>query len=133
MQIQDFVGSYTVHEGSTQRGAGGGITVDQGDRIYIGTGTHNDPPPDGDRVGMALISAQGLAKLPVSGAPPAWFSFENGSLAYQGETEGGLRIPFTIQFSLYSDAVNAYKALYGVTTAGDPDQVAVWGADDNDP
>lgn len=124
--LNEFVGEYTV-----RHAAGQGI-ITAGDRLFIGTGLHEDPKSDGMKVGVTILDAAGIQKLPLPTRPPALFFFVDGTLNHSGYLEDPTQ-PLNLQISLYTyitDGGGLYRAAYGITSYGDPENVGVWGADD---
>jgi hypothetical protein len=123
MDITDFVGTYTVREGSTSKI---GLSLEIGDIIYVGTGTHGAPVVSGDQVGMSAWSG-GTQIFPPPGTI-AMFTYLNSSLHWEGLMGGAL---YQIQFSLSRvPGVPPWRALYGTVIDVDPEVVGAWGADD---
>lgn len=138
LTIADFCGSFRVRQGSVTPEPRSQRLVEVDSWVYIGTGEHNDPPPevvDGvPVVGVAFCYRDGTPNFPAEGAPPARFVFEQGCLHFRTEYESQ---PLCFQLSLYVDERGAsghvYRAPYGVLVWTDPDQVGVFGADDGSP
>lgn len=132
--LEDYVGKYTVQFG------GGALGIVQKDYwLCIGTGLFTDPPPDGTKVGVSLVDPQGKVRvLPKPDLPAAFCYLVDGSLncsGFQPDADGKM-VAFEIQISLYKKVLQnrgVFRTAYFVLTVGDPDNVAVWGADDNDP
>jgi len=130
--LEDFVGQYVIRHGSGALGY-----VQQHYWLCIGTGAYGDPPPDGTKVGVSLVDPKERVRvLPQAGLPPVYCYLVDGSLNCSGYLPGenGM-LPFEIQISLFkiTQKGSAYRAPYFIMTVGDPQNAAVWGADDNDP
>lgn len=134
-KIGDFVGEYTI----TQVGAAEPV-LRGGMRLLIGTDEAIAPPPtltDGYFlvVGFALLDEEGAPVLSTADTrqQPLVLLYEEGALRWAGYYGGK---PLRIFISLCQTEGPGgmpYKALYGTTLLGDPDQVGVWGADGNAP
>jgi hypothetical protein len=133
--IDDFVGEYTI-----KTGGGAGPVIQPGQRLYVGTGTHGDPPPDAGAVGVSIYTSEETPpQQPVfprdPSVDPAIFDFqeETSSLAFEGswlDGSSGRRRPLYVQISLSRPPGRGYRAPYAMVLVGDPDQVGTWGADD---
>lgn len=124
--IHSFVGEFTIRNGSGVAGV-----IETGDTLYIGTGTHNAPRVDGNRVGLSVFDTDGTQRFPLDEGT-AHFVFQGDRLEHKFSDRSGLTV--TVVLSLYEaqrqDGL-LYRAPYGLVVAGDPDQVGAWGADDN--
>ena len=132
MDVYDFIGQYKMTQGSRDLDVGDRTLrkfVDVGDKLYIGTGTHNDPILQNDGTLGVTIWNQDGQKFPENNGV-ALFSYETGRLSFTGTYDG---LPLSFVISLYRASVTGglYKAPYGVVTWGDPDQVGAWGAEDD--
>lgn len=133
--IEDFVGTYTIRAGSANEI---GVQPTYGDKVYIGTGTHFDPPRQGDKVGLSVFSPEGERKFPDPADPsPAYFYLTDASnLLWVGhDTHHEL---YQIQLTLIELPENqqlqaTYRTIYGAVLKVDPDVIGVWGADDQIP
>jgi len=132
--IVDFVGEYTIKTGS-----GAGPVIEASQRLYIGTGEHDDPPPHDGKVGVSIYDAEGDQRVfPADPGAVALFAFqdENCSLAFEGSWRdgSGRDRPLFAQISLarrpQKDEERPYRATYAVVLVLDPDQTGTWGADD---
>lgn len=129
--IQQYVGEYKIRVGSLNVV---GPVFEAGDKFFVGTGTHNDPPPQGNLVGVSIYSPDGMTqKFPEPGAPDANFEMDSGNLVYQlPEKDPEYQIQFTlIEVPQRSGAT--FRTIYGAVVMLDPDVVGVWGADDQIP
>lgn len=134
-KIGDFVGEYTI----TQVGATEPV-LRSGMKLLVGTNPDLAPPPvltDGYFlvVGFALLDESGNPVLSTADAQqqPLVLLYDEGTLRWAGYYGGK---PLRIFLSLCQTGGPGgmpYKAVYGTTLLGDPDQVGVWGADGNAP
>ncbi len=132
--INDYVGSYTIRVGSLNDI---GLQFQVGDKFYIGTGTHDDPPPAGDKVGVAIFNPDGVTrKFPAPGeANPAYFEMVSGNLVWRGFDRVN-QVEYQVQFTLVelpAELGATFRTIYGAVLMVDPDVVGVWGADDRIP
>lgn len=118
MDIHEFVGKYTIRSG-----CGAGPLIKENQTLYVGTDTHEDPPPAAGQVGVSIYDGE-VRVFPAPAEVPALFSFESDHLGWQGEQ-------LYVEISLYQRLTTGepYKAPYGLVVAGDPEQVGSWGAD----
>ena len=136
--ISSFLGSWTVQWVSGKR-----PFLESQWTILIGTGTQGDALPSftGEYavcVGFTVLDTSGNVKL--STAPqnseephqPLVLLFDGSSLRWDGYYD---QEPLNIYISLSTTKTTgpSYVSLYGSTTWGDPDQVAVWGTDARPP
>lgn len=128
MDILDFIGTYTI-----RAGCGAGPRIESGQKLFIGTNTHHDPPPSSDgQVGLSVYSADGLrAVFPEDPEnDPALFRYVSERLIWQQEgTTSQERLYVEISLSRQPTTGGLYKAPYTLVLAGDPEQVGSWGAD----
>lgn len=132
MEIYDFIGQFTMTQGSRDITVGGRTLqkfIEAGDKLYVGTGTHNDPVVQSDGTLGVTIWNQDGQKYPENDGV-AYFSHKLGRLSHLGTYDGQ---PLSLVISLYRASVvgGLYRAVYGVVTWGDPDQVGAWGAEDD--
>ncbi|HXU31335.1 MAG TPA: hypothetical protein VN851_12215 [Thermoanaerobaculia bacterium] len=132
--IKDFVGVWTV-----RWIAGENPWLEEGWTIALGTGseTMGDIAPFLDSnfqtcVGFAVLDGETIV---LSSAEqdeyhqPLVLLFSDGTLRWSGFYEGqALRLYISFSATESTEG-ETYASLYGSTTYGDPDQVAVWGAD----
>jgi hypothetical protein len=131
--IHQYVGEYKIRVGSLNV-VGPVFEID--DKFFVGTGTHNDPPPQGDKVGVSIYSPDGMTqKFPAPGDPDAWFEMVSGNLVYFITDRTTLDV-YQIQFTLVEvpePSMTTFRTIYGAVIMLDPDVVGVWGADDQIP
>jgi len=132
--LEDFVGTFTVQYGGGKLGI-----VQQAYWLCIGTNQHGDPPPDGMKVGVSLVDPAGGERILPGKDLPAFFCYlVDGSLngsGFQPDSDGVLTA-FEIQISLYKKILpdkSLFRTAYFTLTVGDPDNTAVWVAEDDDP
>ena len=124
--ISDFVGTFTVKIACATQPPG---VVEKDDKLHIGTGAGgvSEPfvGPDGDvQVGVSLIGSGGTKKLSPSG-----FAFNGAYLTFT-DTSQKPHVHYQISHQA-TPAVSGARMLFGITSTGDPDDVAVWGAEDD--
>ncbi len=139
-KIDDFIGTYTIRAGGGGEDPNRPTLVQVSQKLYIGTGTHGDPPPANDRIGASIFTSDGASPVfpEDPSKDPAWFTFQDGSLSFQGSWQDGstgLIRPLHAAISLVvlppkNQGDPPYRAPYGVILLADPDQVGSWGADD---
>jgi hypothetical protein len=130
-QPEDFVGAYTMQQGSLLSLPDGRIQpegvrqfIKAGNTVYVGTGpaTALHRTETGDVVGVVVMDGE-VQKFPASGSTECHFDAVN---RYFRGKDGEL----VLQISLYWDEPAKFKTTYGVLTYGDPENVGVWGATD---
>lgn len=128
--LEDFVGTFTIRHGQGRFGV-----VDVGDRLLIGTGEHGAAPPDGIRVGVAIVDPDGQPVLPAAGDLPAFAYLVEGTLNGSTYWQVDERLELmTYQISLLTMRLrdgSLYRAPTLMVTIGDPQNAGVWGADDD--
>jgi hypothetical protein len=148
-KIGDFVGEYKVRwvDGSQPILSRPG--PDSWMKFLIGTGTFGDDPPwltssYDTMVGFSVVQFSSSGPVVVissgqsgiAGSQQLALSFVDGVLVGGGIRSSDNAV-VQVQLSLYTDTSRGggtvYKALYGVTTQGDPEDVAVWTADNTEP
>lgn len=135
-KIADFIGEYIVTKMSE------GSALQPGMKIYIGDGQYGATQPtltDGlfIVVGFAILQPDGITPVLSSGdgspnAVPLVLVYDEGTLWWKGFDNE--QKPLRIYMSLaQGETVGGlpFRALYGTTLSGDPEQVGVWGADGN--
>lgn len=133
--LDDFVGSYVIRHGQ-----GAFDIVKRGYRLLIGTdkdgGGYGDMPPDGIKVGVAIINqSTGERVLPAPGNPPAYAYLVEGSLNGSTYWLGDQQLPVLLAYqvslmTLTKSDGTIYKAPSIMIVLGDPENAGVWGADD---
>jgi hypothetical protein len=130
MTVKDFVGTYTVRQGTISSG-GSPKLVDLNDTIQIGVGQASPPTlqPDGVvTVGLAVLANGSVKPLESNWPNPMELSFDQNQLRFaRGETGVGLE---QMVITLLPVGAN-YRAIAGNVVVGDPQQAGVWGADDD--
>lgn len=134
-KIADFIGEYNVTTMSE------GSVLQPGMTLHIGNGMYGATPPvltDGYyiTVGFAIVQPDGTQVLTSGdGSPnavPLVMVYDEGTLWWKGfdDSEKPLRIYLSLA---QGETIGGlpYKAVYGTTLSGDPEQVGVWGADGN--
>lgn len=133
-KIADFIGEYGVTTSSE------GSVLQPGMTIHIGDDQFGAKAPvltDGFfiTVGFAILDQDGTPVLATGdGSPdavPLLLVYDEGTLQWKGFREG---VVLRIYLALAQGATLGglpFKALYGTTLSGDPEQVGVWGADGN--
>ncbi len=133
-KIADFVGEYNVTTSSE------GSWLEPGMQLHIGDeqfGATAAKLTDGYyiTVGFAVVDQNGAPVLATGdggpGAVPFVLVYDEGTLWWKGFTQG---VPLRIYLSLAQGETLGglpFKAVYGTTILGDPEQVGVWGADGN--
>lgn len=133
MGIYDFIGRFKLTQGTRDIQLADGQVlrdfVTEGDQLFIGTGTHNDHILQSDGTVGVTVWQDGQQKFPANDGT-ASFKIDGGRLSFDGRFAGQ---PLKFLISLYRASVTGgvYRALYGVITWGDPDQVGAWGAEDD--
>lgn len=133
--IPDYIGQYTIRVGSLNEI---GVQFEVGDKFYIGTDTHHDPPPQGDKVGVSIYAPDGVTrKFPPPEDPGyAYFEMIAGNLVWRG-VDPSNHIEYQVQFTLVELPADmpavTFRTIYGAVLMVDPDVVGVWGADDRIP
>ena len=111
--------------------------LQRGWKLLLGTGAHGASPPEGDTIGFALLEPQ-PQPLPDGSTHYTLYASTDqlgplmlldGQLRWDGKSKDDIEI--RIYISLAETATETW--LYGTTLGGDPDQVAVWGANDSPP
>jgi hypothetical protein len=137
--ISAFLGSWTVQWVSGQK-----PFLKSQWTILIGTDTQGDTLPSftGEYavcVGFTVLDSGGNVMLSTTPQPseepphqPLVLLFDGSSLRWDGYYD---QQPLNIYISLSTTKTTgpSYVSLYGSTTWGDPDQVAVWGTDARPP
>ncbi len=133
-KIADFIGEYNVTTTSAES------ALQPGMQLHIGNEQFGAAPPeltDGYylTVGFAVLDQAGAPVLTTGdGSPdgvPLVLVYDEGTLWWKGFHEGE---PLRIYLSLAQGVTLGglpFKAVYGTTLVGDPEQVGVWGADGN--
>ncbi|MCG8459480.1 MAG: hypothetical protein MI919_24645 [Holophagales bacterium] len=133
IEIQDFVGQYTIRYGS-----GNFDQIQVGYELYIGTGLHDDMQSDGIRVGVSIVDpSTGTRVLPVGNNTAFAYLVDgtlNGSTFFDADPSSGEGPQLlTYQVSLlqlrtrYNQLVKAPSIM---VMSDDPRNAGVWGADD---
>lgn len=121
ISLSEFVGTYTVSQGTV------GIDpqpIEVGDTIVIGPVT---ALPSGTQAVPFAMYAPGATEPKLG---PFNYVLVDASLWTTAVSRVGSAIPVFAAISLYKDPGGSdYKALYGVVTVGDPQQVGVFGAE----
>ncbi len=133
--INRFTGEWHIHWIT-----GVDLVMKWGWKIVIGTGDLGTPAPyvgeDGHVcTGFAIYERVGDESWTVYSTSKEWgpLVLIDGQLRWIGADNDGL--PLRIYLSVAEGASEAgpFVSLYGSTLRGDPDQVAVWGANDTPP
>lgn len=128
---EDFVGTYVMQQGSVLTLLSGPIRpegdqrfVQAGNTVYVGTGPASPlrKTDAGWEVGVVVMDGP-IQQYPTSGSTPCLFDVDNRFFL-------GVSEKIVIQISLYWDRPAQYRTVYGVLTYGDPENVGVWGAND---
>lgn len=134
-KIADYIGEYNVTTMSE------GSKLQTGMTIHIGNDRYGATPPvltDGYyiTVGFAIVDQNGNPVLTSEdGGPnavPLRLVYDEGTLWWKGFDSR--QAPLRIYLSLaQGETIGGlpFKAVYGTTMSGDPEQVGVWGADGN--
>ena len=129
--IEDFVGEYTVRQGSANPNASPEPVLDVDDKVYIGTGNHDDSIPHEDngqqKVGISHVKQGNTVP---SFTVEASFDMRTLTLGWQSQASGRR---YQVSLFIWENAPcgdNLYKCVYGVSI-DDPQEVGAWGADDN--
>jgi hypothetical protein len=118
-----FSGSYTVSQGSLAPASGLAPALAPGDKITIGQ------PTTASGTTNQLLEVTVYDRSDKVKIGPAQFLFQGASLWCENVASLGVLYRFFV-ISLYVDpGGSGYQALYGVITQGDPQQVGVWGAE----
>lgn len=139
VNVGDFIGSWTI-----KWVAGQEPFLQEGWTLFIGTGIQGDHPPSfsGEYavvVGLTVMNGQDQVELSTTTQPaqdpphqPIELMLVGNTLRWTGYYE---QQPLHIYISLSAAETTGatYVSLYGSTTWGDPDQVAVWGTDARPP
>ena len=136
--IKPFVGEWHVWWAA---GADMPLQLDRLWKIVIGTGQEGEREPFLSEeydvcVGCAVLAPSGKdtwIKVFPEGDEPVTLVFADGTLRWSGTYRGQpLRIYISSSAAVSKDELASFS-LYGTTIVGDPDQVAVWGANDDPP
>jgi hypothetical protein len=131
-KIAEFIGEYNVTTSSEES------VLQQGMKLHIGDGKHGATQPvltDGYfiTVGFAVVDQDGAPVLTTGDegptSVPLVLIYEDGTLWWKGFFNNA---PLRVYLSLAQGATVGglpFKAIYGTTLVGDPEQVGVWGAD----
>ena len=133
--IGDFIGNYTVRHVSTQNPD---PLLELNGKFCIGTGEHGDTLPkltDGgfivagfsvlDSTGNVLFSSQDETGAPLE------LALVESNLRWVGYYKARpLRI-YISEYKITSPGGIVTRGIYATNVYGDPEQVGVWGADDN--
>lgn len=126
MNIKDFLGTFTVRQGTIASG-GVPVVVEVGNTVEIAHPTLNQANGNLE-VQMTVSSTPGQPKELPAGLPnPMTLTFVDNRLHFVRAETGQERVQMFISVSLDRD----YRALYSNIVAGDPQQAGVWGADDD--
>jgi hypothetical protein len=131
--LEDFVGSYTIRNGTGTYS--NQDTIELGYQLYIGTNSgFGDVASDGTRIGMAIVNGT-TAVLPVNTNNPIYLYLVDGTLNGSTTSLPGVSGPVQMVFQISLLTVQlpgkTYKALSLLTVEGDPENAGVWGADDD--
>jgi len=145
MNIGSFIGSWQIQwtTGVDQK------VMQEKYVLRIGTDSpFGDQPPrlTGEYavvVGFALVDPAGQKVVlstdgTVDGEPadphqPLWLRLTGGQLRWKGYYQGKPLYIYISVAATFTPSGNRYNHLYGSTTYGDPDQVAVWGGSGTPP
>ena len=127
ISLEDFFGSYIVRQGSYGRGTlqplpGGGAVTIHSVADQVGSGSDGSPLSL-----MARVQLPGEAPADYQFDPDNRFLFRIEELPDDG---GWVRSQISLMVS-DDPRFATFRALYGCFCYEDPDQVAVWGADNN--
>ena len=122
--INDFVGDWNV-----KWVTGLLLVIAQGDKLHIG------PVRGEHQVDYVLSRFEGERWVPIrTSGDYGPLDLVDGSLRWEGPTVGHPEVPTRIYISLAEGETiggTSFRSLYGTTLRGDPEQVAVWGANDS--
>ena len=129
--LKEFCGKYTIRHGEGSFGI-----VERGFDLYIGTGEYGDLPPDGVRVGLAIVNpATGARVLPTEGSPSILAYLVDGTLNGSSYHLEGKELPqllgYQISLQVFHTSNGIQKLATITITIGDPQNAGVWGAEDS--
>ena len=126
MNIKDFLGTFTVRQGTIASG-GVPVVVEVGNTVEIAHPTLNQANGNLE-VQMTVSSTPGKPKeLPADLPNPMTLTFADNRLHFvRAETGKDL-----VQIFVSVSRDRNYRALYSNIVVGDPQQAGVWGADDD--
>lgn len=135
--LEDFVGTFTIRQGEGSELRDGKILIRKDYLLCIGTGQYGDPVSDGIRVGISIVDPETRQRvLPQEDSPPTFAYLVDGTLNGSSYWLGDKELPALLayQVSLMMATLpdgGAYRAPTLRITIGDPENVGVWGADDD--
>jgi hypothetical protein len=133
--INDFKGEWHIHWIT-----GVDVVMQWGWKIVIGTGELDTPAPyvgeDGNVcTGFVIYERIGDGEWTTYATSNEWdpFVLIDGQLRWAGDDNDGKPLRIYLSVAEGESKDGPFVSLYGSTLRGDPDQVAVWGANDTPP
>lgn len=133
--INDFKGEWHIHWIT-----GVELVMQWGWKIVIGSGAEGTKTPyvgdDGEVcTGFAIYERIGEGEWTLYATSNEWgpFVLKDGQLRWAGNDRDGQPLRIYLSAAEGQSKDGPFISLYGSTLRGDPDQVAVWGANDGPP
>ena len=133
--INDFKGEWHIHWIT-----GVDLVMQWGWKIVIGTGELDTATPyigeDGSVcTGFVIYERIGEGEWLPYATSQEWgpFVLKDGQLRWAGNDRNGQPLRIYLSVAEGESLAGPFVSLYGSTLRGDPDQVAVWGANDTPP